>query len=76
MSIEQDLEPLIATLRADGYDAVVDASSQVIVFTILAGSDSCQECLSPREVMEPIIYNVLRESGHDQVLELNYPSDP
>lgn len=75
MSIEEALQPLVATLQADGYDAVIQSNDAVVGFHITAGPDACEECLSPREIMERIITHVLREAGFNQHLDLTYPTN-
>jgi hypothetical protein len=73
--VETALAPIVATLEADGYGAVVTESSGVVHFRVTAGPDACEDCLSPRDVMEPIIVNVLRRSGMPHRLELSYPDE-
>ena len=68
------LAPLISALEADGYGADIDERPGVVAFRITAGPDACEECLSPRVIMEPTITNVLRQAGFNQALELTYPS--
>jgi hypothetical protein len=75
MSIEEALRPLVVTLQADGYDAVIRANDEVVAFQITAGPEACEECLSPRAIMEPIITHALREAGFHQHLDLTYPAE-
>jgi hypothetical protein len=71
--IVEALAPLVSALEADGYGAHIDEQHGVVAFTITAGPDACEDCLSPRVIMEPTIINVLRRAGFDHTLKLTYP---
>ena len=68
------LAPLVSALEADGYSADIGEQPDVVTFRITAGPEACEDCLSPRVIMEPTITNVLRQAGFSQRLELTYPS--
>jgi hypothetical protein len=74
--LEAALAPVIMALEADGYGAVVVEKPGVISIKIFAGPDVCEECLSPRKVLEPMIVHMLRQNGMDHELELSYPDEP
>lgn len=73
-SLEEALAPFLIALQADGYEGSVEERDDTLVFEIKAGPDACEECLSPREVMEPMVLRVLREAGFGQRLEIRYPA--
>ena len=69
------LAPIIEALEADGYSAVLREEPGVVYVRITAGPAACEDCLSPREIMQPIIVNVLRQNGLTHRLELTYPGE-
>jgi hypothetical protein len=72
--LETVLAPLVSALEADGYNALIGQHDGVVSFEIQAGPQACQECLSPRQIMEPMIQHVLRQGGYDVRLDLRYPA--
>jgi hypothetical protein len=72
-SITEALAPLVSALQADGYDATIEESPEIIAFRITAGLDACSDCLSPRSVVAPLITSALRDAGYSQRLDLSYP---
>jgi hypothetical protein len=72
-ALRQALAPVVSALEADGYGAVVEEGSGIIYFRVTAGRNACEDCLSPRTIMEPMISHVLRTAGFAQRLELKYP---
>jgi hypothetical protein len=71
--VEAALEPLVMALQADGYEAVVTEAPGEVLFKIVAGQNACEECLSPRSILEPIIQHALRAGGVEANLKLIYP---
>ncbi|MCY3785942.1 MAG: hypothetical protein OXG47_04345 [bacterium] len=74
--IRQLLRPLTGALEADGYALEVSLRPGVIALQVVAGSDACDDCLVPREMMEQMFRARLptHETGlnHDNV-SLRYP---
>lgn len=74
------LAPIIEALNADGYLADVEITDGDVAMRIVAGSDACADCLSPRAILEPMILLQLRSNGLSHALTLVYPpvdgSDP
>jgi hypothetical protein len=74
-TVAKVLEPLVSALETDGYSAVITESEGQISFEIVAGPEACEECLSPRKIIEPMILGLLRSGGFDQILKLTYPTN-
>lgn len=74
-SVEEILSPITQALVADGYQAVVSVGSDVISVTISATSSACEECLSPPEVIEPLIADLLSQAGRTERVDLVYPAE-
>lgn len=71
--IEQALRPIVDALQADGYTALITEFPGAVTFEITAGAQACEDCLSPRPVLEPLITQVLRRAGITDALNLKYP---
>lgn len=69
------LVPFISALEADGYTAHADLRGDVFAFVIKAGPDACEDCLSPRAIMEPILLAALQRSGFTGRVEVRYPAE-
>lgn len=75
--LEEALEPVATALAADGYGLEAARVDDDVVIRIVAGPDACDDCLSPRTVMEPMIRELLAEAGLDGTgLRLSYPGEP
>lgn len=72
-AVQAALMPLIGSLRADGYDAIVEQKPGLVLFRIIAGPDACADCLSPRSVLEPMILRQLRREGFQDQVQVEYP---
>jgi hypothetical protein len=73
-SIEDLLSPISEALKADGYETTLSVGSSTISIAIEATASACAECLSPPEVLEPLIKDLLASGGRTERLELVYPS--
>ena len=67
------LEPLRASLGADGYEMRAAEDSGRIGITILATEDACADCLVPKNVMRAILGQVL--GVPEDIIDLRYPSE-
>lgn len=74
MTPAEALAPIVGALEADGYGAVVEQRGDAISIRITAGPDACEECLTPKRIMEPMIAHALRSAGFEQRVELEYPA--
>jgi hypothetical protein len=72
-ALEAALKPLISSLEADGYGAIVEAKPGLVLFRIVAGPEACADCLSPRSILEPMIVKQLRKQGFQEQVQLEYP---
>ena len=72
---EAALNPVTSALEADGYSLVITEGPGVVRIEISAGPDACEECLSPRQIMEPVIKSLLLEAGLTHGVELKYPTE-
>ena len=69
------LGPVIEALAADGYDTEISDHDDTITVQIMARADACSECLSPPEILKPIIAGLLHEAGVDKTVHVGYPPD-
>jgi hypothetical protein len=67
------LEPVVSALEADGYAVAIEREANTLVLDITAGPEACEDCLSPRAVMEPIVQHLLRQAGYDLQINIQYP---
>jgi hypothetical protein len=68
------LEPLQASLDADGYRMQAREEGGRIGVRISASAGACADCLVPRNVMRGILGQVL---GVDEdIIDLTYPAEP
>lgn len=75
-ALEEALEPVASTLAADGYKLTAARVDDDVVVRIAAGPDACEDCLSPRTVMEPMIRDLLACAGLGGMgLRLSYPGE-
>jgi len=73
--IEDLLSPISDALRADGYETAVTVGSTTISIAIEATPSACAECLTPPEVLEPLIKDLLASGGFTERVELVYPTE-
>lgn len=74
--LEGALETIARMLAADGYELTSGLSDDVLDVQITAGPDACEDCLSPRTVLEPMIHDMLDAAGlGGYSLRLTYPSE-
>lgn len=74
-TIEDLLAPISQALEADGYLTAVTVTPGAISIAIEATEAACAECLSPPEVLEPMIRDVLGRGGRSERVDLVYPAD-
>lgn len=75
-ALETTLQPVIIALEADGYEVAVSEDAGAVSFRISASADACEECLSPPEVLEPMITYLLRQDGRETTkVDLQYPPE-
>jgi hypothetical protein len=60
-------------LQADGYDLEVGDVTVPLVITVVAGPDSCADCLIPKSIMAQMLGAQLDRSPDE--IELIYPVD-
>jgi hypothetical protein len=60
-------------LQADGYDLHVGNAANPLVITVVAGPDSCADCLVPKSIMAQMLGAELDRSPDE--IELIYPAD-
>jgi hypothetical protein len=72
-SIADMLAPIVKALDADGYSATIVDDPDVVRVEISARPGTCEECLSPRPVVEAMLSKVLADNGVAQKLVLKYP---
>lgn len=75
--ITEALAEMAELLAADGYDLVVEQDAGRIAIAVVAGPESCAECLVPLPVFRGIVLHHLAEAGypidHDGI-DVRYPS--
>ena len=71
-AIEEALQPIRKSLQADGYDLVVNSFNQgVLAVEIQAGPQACVECLVPKELMELMIQQSVKNLASG--VQVQYP---
>ena len=71
-NIEEALQPIRKSLQADGYDLVVHSFDQgVLAVEIQAGHQACVECLVPKEFMEMMIQQSVKNLASS--VKVQYP---
>jgi hypothetical protein len=73
-TIEELLAPISQALEADGFTTAVTATPGAISVSIEATPTACAECLSPPEVLEPLIQDILAGAGRSERVEVVYPA--
>lgn len=68
---------LADALAADGYELVVRAGTGAPTFVVTARSDSCEDCLVPRELMASMLIEELERANIpvERPLQLTYPGE-
>lgn len=75
--IQDQLADIREGLIADGYDMSVRTHDAVLTIEIVAGPDSCADCLVPKDLMTQMIRAALGSSAEaNGPIELMYPRDP
>jgi hypothetical protein len=70
--IEQVLEPIRESLRADGFDLQIEGfENGVLRLIVLAGPEACRDCLLPREHLQLRLEDKLK--GIARTVRLRYP---
>jgi hypothetical protein len=72
------LEPIAATLRADGYDLAVHLDGQLVAIEVSATPTACAECLVPKELMGQLINDALCKEDPaygTREMRISYPAD-
>jgi hypothetical protein len=67
------LEPLQASLGADGYQMEAQEEDGRIGVRISAAAGACADCLVPKNIMRGILGQVLGVA--EDVIDLTYPAD-
>lgn len=73
--IEAALSPLLRAFQADGYATEIVESAGKATIRIVPTQDACEDCLSPRAVIQPMIDSLLRQNGLEVKVELKYPNE-
>jgi hypothetical protein len=71
---EARLQPIQASLDADGYRLDAAEAGGRIGVRISAGPDACEDCLVPKQVMRGILGQVLEVD--ESIIDIAYPGDP
>lgn len=74
--LDAALEPVLLTLRADGYDGRYEQLEGRLLLEIVAGEGACENCLSSKEIMRRVVESSLQRAGYDLAVDLRYPTDP
>jgi len=74
-AVEAALSPVLETLAADGYEGTFAVVGNSLRLQISAGSEACEDCLSPKEIMSRIVAKALTNAGLELEVELRYPAD-
>ena len=71
------LEPIAEALQADGYTlSVEDGDAAKLKVHIAATADACEECLAPKNVIQPMIEELLLTEGLGvDGVEVSYPDE-
>lgn len=72
-SVAQRLEGFRAGLNADGYDLQVVQQGTGVLIEVLAGPNSCKDCLVPKSLMAQMIQTTLVDDAVE--FTLAYPAD-
>lgn len=72
-SVSQRLEGFRAGLNADGYDLQVTSRARGVEIEVVAGPESCEECLVPKSLMADMIKRLLPSDMAE--FTLIYPTD-
>jgi hypothetical protein len=66
--VNLDLEPARAVLGADGVDLVLlGTEGGVATVELLVVDAECADCVLPRELLEPVVLDLLRPATPDLV---------
>lgn len=69
------LAPITDMLAADGYQLDIESTADAgLLLRISATAESCEECLVPRSVLEPMVVNKLGERGIESSVVVEYPA--
>ena len=70
------LADVVRMLSIDGYETSWSVDGSELTVKIAAGPNACEECLSPKHVLERIIDDSLRRGGVTGLrVVLGYPTD-
>jgi hypothetical protein len=62
-------------LRADGADLVLESVRDGVAYArLVVGPETCQECILPKEMLEPVVLAALRK--HDPAIASVTLADP
>lgn len=70
------LRPISDALATDGYTlSAQGASDGAFVISISAMPDACEDCLAPKQVLEPMIRDLLNGAGvSTTTVDIHYPN--
>ena len=74
-TIEDLLSPISEALNADGYETAVTVGSGTVSVVIEATPSACAECLTPPEMLESLINDLLTGAGRTERVQLVYPAE-
>ena len=76
IDIQAVVETARSMLQGDGYDIeLTDYEPGELKLTVVAGSDACEDCLVPKNVLSNIIASTLPAELAATRITLTYPSD-
>jgi hypothetical protein len=74
--LQTALEPIAATLEADGYRLETLEKDGRLQVQIAAGPDACEDCLVPKSMMQAMIADTLARFGvAPAMIDLRYPGE-
>ncbi|HEY3881971.1 MAG TPA: hypothetical protein VGM12_25555 [Trebonia sp.] len=73
MSYTERMADIATMLAADGYNLAVEENGPRVALTVSPGSDACEDCLVPKDVLRGIASHQLGVEG--ELIDITYPVD-
>ncbi len=74
-AVEQALEGFREGLQADGFTLAVGLTDGVLLLTIRATPEACEDCLVPKNVMQQMVETALSPELGVERIEFVYPTE-
>jgi len=69
------LAPICRAIELDGYVTHHEVDGDTLIFSVEPGSDACEDCLSPKPVLNRMLEQTLAKADLHMAVHINYPGE-